>query len=128
MAEITLEQQQINRKIWTDALRSGQYEQGARYLELNGRFCCLGVLSKLAGSKRREMGPNNAIAYDDSFSVASEKAMDWVGLSTPLGGFVDLANPVAHKSLSQMNDNGTRFDSVADFIDSEPFGLFRKNR
>lgn len=34
-------------KKWIEALRSGQYQQGAGSLNREGRFCCLGVLCDL---------------------------------------------------------------------------------
>ena len=37
------------RKKWSDALRSGDYEQCQSRLEKDGRFCCKGVLQKIHG-------------------------------------------------------------------------------
>jgi hypothetical protein len=33
---------------WVAALRSGEYVQGTAYLESDGKFCCLGVLCRVA--------------------------------------------------------------------------------
>lgn len=40
---------------WVKALRSGKYKQGRQKLARGGRYCCLGVLRKIAfhGSKAR---------------------------------------------------------------------------
>lgn len=38
---------QAEKTEWLNALRSGEYEQGRRYLENDGKFCCLGVKCKL---------------------------------------------------------------------------------
>lgn len=38
---------------WVEALRSGEYEQGKHNFELGGKFCCLGVLCKVAGKPTR---------------------------------------------------------------------------
>lgn len=32
---------------WCTALESGKYEQGAGFLYINGKFCCLGVLAEI---------------------------------------------------------------------------------
>lgn len=32
---------------WVDALRSGNFKQGAGYLEHDGKHCCLGVLCEI---------------------------------------------------------------------------------
>lgn len=36
------------KELWTDALLSGDYEQGTKNLNRDGKFCCLGVLCDLA--------------------------------------------------------------------------------
>ena len=35
------------KKKWLEALRSGEYKKGRRFLRKDGAYCCLGVLSDL---------------------------------------------------------------------------------
>ena len=42
---------------WVEALRSGEYKQARLMLEDDGRFCCLGVLCKVAGLDTGDSGP-----------------------------------------------------------------------
>lgn len=32
---------------WTDALESGEYEQGRFHLKMDGKYCCLGVFCEV---------------------------------------------------------------------------------
>lgn len=87
---------------WVEALRSGKYKQGARYLKKNGRYCCLGVLCEITG-----------------FQSLSDKGLSDLGnpISSGLGDIDSL-----HTSLAQLNDRdytwGTNlnFDEIADII------------
>ena len=38
------------KKLWVDALRSGEWVQTTKHLECEGAYCCLGVLTKLTGN------------------------------------------------------------------------------
>lgn len=50
------------KKLWVEALRSGKYKQGKNYLHrvIDGenRFCCLGVLCKIADLAAKEISAN----------------------------------------------------------------------
>ncbi len=39
---------------WLEALRSGRYQQGTRWLQQNEKFCCLGVLCEVSKLPRRD--------------------------------------------------------------------------
>lgn len=73
----TKTQRKANRKKWVAALRSGEYAQCRGFLESDGSFCCLGVLSKLAGTTRIEHNVSVGapfITYDGVGGTAPEKA------------------------------------------------------
>ncbi|TGV26361.1 hypothetical protein [Mesorhizobium sp. M4B.F.Ca.ET.143.01.1.1] len=108
--EWTAEQQKEHRKLWVQALRSGDYEQGQDYLANKGLYCCLGVACVLTGMDDDELslcGTLNEFPH----------AMSYFGLATCTGEYGDT-------SLAKMNDGGKTFSEIADIIESEPPGLF----
>lgn len=64
---------------WVQALRSGEYEQGAAFLKANGKYCCLGVLCDLAvkAGVIEEIEPTDVVG--SMFGVES----DWNGTILP---------------------------------------------
>lgn len=106
-------------KEWVKALRSGEYTQGRSYLRRADNFCCLGVLCDLAveagvipAPEKTSSGSSACYAYDGMVGAPSGKVQTWAGLY----------NPVA---LIDLNDiNKASFEVIADFIESEPEGLF----
>lgn len=103
----TIEQQKENRKKWVEALRSGEYEQGTRFLKDGETYCCLGVLQKLFGKN-----------YFGNRCSPTKSVMDAVGLTSSLG------DHSGKECLALQNDNGATFPEIADIIESEPSGLF----
>lgn len=47
---------------WVKALRSGEYRQGRTYFDRYGKFCCLGVLCKVA-DQPTEIGTTDNWAF-----------------------------------------------------------------
>jgi hypothetical protein len=82
--------------LWLKALRSGEYLQGAVYLERNDRFCCLGVLCKIAGM------PRNA-------EEAGEVGYEFIHEKLPVSQI--------HR-LWSLNDCGSPFPEIADWIET----------
>lgn len=110
---LSLEEMKANRRKWVEALRSGKYEQGEGCLrDSNGRYCCLGVLTELAGAPYVDFG--------DGGGFESKQARDFVGLAQT-GGYIHQG---IASSLWSMNDGGATFAEIADIIESEPKGLF----
>jgi hypothetical protein len=85
----------VKRK-WIKALRSGDYKQGIWYLEKTGKFCCLGVLADIQGCPFPEL---NMIAVNH----------------VPEGYAAGLSR-VAQEKLATMNDGGSSFSKIADYI------------
>lgn len=109
---------------WVDALRSGEYKQGAgrlRYSDDNS-FCCLGVLCELA-AQAGVIGPYDPLEgrYDGASATLPPSVMGWAGLEDNRGRYVGQDNS---KELSQENDGGKTFAEIADIIASEPEKLF----
>ncbi|TGP34041.1 MULTISPECIES: hypothetical protein [unclassified Mesorhizobium] len=118
-ANWTPEQQKEHRKLWVQALRSGEYEQGRKRLHLDSRYCCLGVACVLAGKDEYDMGArlNLSNLYD---------VMEFYGLRDHNGAYGE-PNDMSDSyrvCLAQKNDSGTPFAAIADIIESEPPGLF----
>jgi hypothetical protein len=110
------------KKLWLDALRSGEYAQGKGFLVSDGieadNFCCLGVLTDIAVEHGIVEWENddelNYIQDEDSeyrekFFLPDE-VIQWAGLN-------DQTN--IQRILAQMNDSGSSFDSIADVIEKE---------
>ena len=110
-----------NAKAWVAALRSGKYAQGKNLLRTaTGRFCCLGVACELAA----EAGviasfTDGGYGIEHENKVLPEQVINWLGLRNDAGYY-------GGNSLAQMNDSGATFDNIADLIEREPRGLFKK--
>jgi hypothetical protein len=125
MTELTLEQMKANRKLWVEALRSGEYKQTKEALKRkSGGMCCLGVLCDLAGEEWNPCPTSEGkiLPVGASSHVATKKAMAFVGLRGPSG--VIKGGNSEFFDLAAMNDAGKRFKTIAKIIESEPPGLF----
>ncbi len=81
---------------WCAALRSGKYKQGKKKLKHAGRYCCLGVLSEIEGTK--------ILARDETYNGDS--------LKTGVGVFNN-----GGRCLAKINDSGITFPEIADIIE-----------
>lgn len=104
-----------NAKKWVAALRGGEYRQGFGQLVKNGRYCCLGVACEIAMRDGVELPSDWR-----SWCNLPYEPLRWVGLWTSFG------DDIEGRSLSSLNDSGKTFAEIADIIESEPKGLFRK--
>lgn len=117
--------------LWTGALRSGEYIQGVHGLHLGNpdgtaRFCCLGVLCKLAVDAEVIPEPVRLVNSDPetpfefrygalgAVSYLPFEVMEWAGVNGPDGAFHD--GPVS-SSLARLNDTGSSFTEIADLIE-----------
>lgn len=109
------------RKLWVEALRSGEYEQTDGALRYEDKFCCLGVACDLYRKHGGgpEWGPNDV--YDAKVDYLPKSVMDWLGVSHDSGVFGEGDDM---DSLGDLNDAGTGFEVIAEIIESEPEGLF----
>jgi hypothetical protein len=113
--------------LWTAALRSGEYEQSQGGLRDRHGFCCLGVLCDLkskedGGAGWEEFllasslpGDTTGIAYsfNGEPSFAPGSVLSWAGII----GEADEA--IMSFRLVGLNDRGTPFTEIADYIDKE---------
>lgn len=111
------------KKKWTDALRSGKYEQGYNRLKniilvSEGKdlvtHCCLGVLCELAVEEK--------ICYEnDRYFGSKEHVLSWDALPKAVSFWAELddSDPVVEdRHLSIWNDRYQKsFNEIADLID-----------
>jgi hypothetical protein len=120
------------RKRWTDALRSGEYQQGEGFLYVDGTFCCLGVLcdlhSKETGTKWERYNlhsdePDDKCVktYYDTDSYLPPEVRDWADLPTDIGQ--QFGRDAAYNTedgisnLIELNDGGIPFTEIANVIE-----------
>ena len=87
------------KKKWIKALESGRYKQTQGNLELDGRYCCLGVLCKTM-----RIDPQTAKSSFE-YELLSESFLEKVGLTEE-----------EQSKLAGMNDNGKSFREIAAYI------------
>lgn len=115
------------KKLWIDALRSGEYNQGTGALRPYSAFghkadsyCCLGVLCELY---RRENDPESqwiplpgdGERFLDEEGVLPREVGEWAELLDEGGWAID--DPVVNgETLTSLNDGGKDFSYIADQI------------
>ena len=102
------------KKLWLEALRSGEYKQGQWRLHnpKKGTFCCLGVLCDVV-DKNDIYKPERTLRKDDieCFDYLSET------LSIPIQKIAGLDKQI-EKDLYKMNDRQRKsFTEIADYIE-----------
>lgn len=109
--------QDIKRR-WVAALRSGEYEQGKRWLNDNGKLCCLGVLCELAVQDgvitKHTMRDGIGVYGIGATAVPPVAVEDWAGF----GRSSTSVWKVKGDYLVAMNDEyGYSFAQIADAIE-----------
>ena len=94
---------------WLEALRSGEYQQGTGFLEKDGCNCCLGVLCRVLEIEGEgESMAGETVYFDGYCATLSDRLLLTAQISD------DLA-----MELAAMNDGGTTFEQIADYIEAE---------
>jgi hypothetical protein len=122
-------------RIWVDALRSGEYTQGRGCLKsTSGNHCCLGVLCELYDKNNEEklakLEVEGMVFFNENSRLTPMKVVDWAGLHSSDGsinnsglsdiygfGLNSLELPELWESLANLNDRGSSFQQIADFIE-----------
>ena len=134
----TKEQTKAHRKLWVEALRSGNYAQTRGSLKSANGFCCLGVACNVY-LETEAPAINDKWVADESGAwffyhtegrnngVLPDVVRDWLGLRRNNGRFIDPYSQYGYSpatSLISKNDIGNEnFATIADIIESEPEGL-----
>lgn len=114
--------QEIKAK-WVEALRSGEYKQGTRYLNSEEGFCCLGVLTDLYikenGLEWKKEEGCGGLSFQNGLTILPQSVHQWSELETPLGHIDSIGNrSSAISSLADLNDGARMtFPQIADVIE-----------
>lgn len=91
----------INAKIWSAALRSGDWKQTRNNLKVGSHFCCLGVAHECLGLSLTDGEIDETSSYD------------------PIKRALDI-DDIQKEKFVVMNDAERKtFDEIADYIDSQ---------
>jgi hypothetical protein len=97
---------------WIEALRSGEYQQANGELrdtsEDTPKYCCLGVLCNVMGASWGQGLPllDGLMLQSEDEELLSPEALDMAGFNQRIEG-----------TLASMNDSGTPFPEIADYIE-----------
>lgn len=122
-------------KKWVKAFKSKKYKQGTGTLKhydnnAQARHCCLGVLCELYNDqmrKNKKKTLSEKTLNHDSFShgvvefnrnrdYLPKKVVDWADMKGNFGEFYDQNNN-RYNSLSDLNDDGKKFNTIANIIE-----------
>ena len=116
-----------NAREWIKALRSEKYNKGNGSLRVGDSFCVLGIACDIYAKSHKIIWildrKNIYSIINHSFTLPDEISK-WLGLKTSCASYHRTENSVSTLSLN--NDNGMSFKKLADLIESEPKGLFKK--
>jgi hypothetical protein len=124
------------RKLWVEALRSGEFAQTTGVLRDENGYCCLGVACEIAvqhGVIEPPQG-HKAVAgrifynFDGSDATLPDSVREWLGLWADDGSIYNDGSGSIYndgESLTKMNDNGKTFAEIAAVIEDEPDGLVK---
>ena len=118
------------KKLWVDALRSGEYKQGQGTLKRSDCFCCLGVLTDIfikitgraewipvAESHRARIISTDYAYQEESSAILLKAVCEWAGLKRP-NPVMPIRLPTRNiTTLSELNDLGRGFSEIADIIE-----------
>lgn len=128
------------KRLWVEALRSGDYQQGRNYLIEDETFskpsyCCLGVLCELYRQEvggfweyqREDDAVYSFVAKDDeegcdaSTTLLPSLVMEWAELSgsDPAVEIEDGSLQYRNCTLSALNDDGRNFEFIANIIENQ---------
>jgi hypothetical protein len=108
------------KKLWVDALRSGEYKQGQNALRINDHFCCLGVLCDLHCKETAGTWEDSGYGestYKKSGTMLPSAVMKWAGLSKNYGRMVKVGR--YKDTLPELNDGGASFIDIAAAIEEQ---------
>ena len=112
------------KKMWLDALRSGEYKQGQLALRTEDSFCCLGVLCDLHRKNSDdklewEVGETgyDRFLYYDHYTSLPKLVMNWAFLIPSKFAKNEILVKIA--KLANCNDSGSDFQEIANIIESE---------
>ncbi len=90
---------------WLKALRSGEYEKGTGWLKTKNKYCCVGVLSEIAGLEKEWTAAVQAFSFEGEHVQAHPTLQS----KFPQINWLDLY------SLNDTNEK--TFEEIADYLE-----------
>lgn len=114
------------KKRWTDALRSGEYDQTQGWLRDKRGFCCLGVACEVFGPEvGLDVKPTTSAVKDHWLygNLSDNLPIELIGL-LETDGYGTLKKEIefeggTYTTLQGLNDAGMSFSEIADIIDEQ---------
>lgn len=107
-----------NQELWLQALESGKYKQGQRYLKNGDKYCCLGVACEIFGAEKSPVTGE----FVFSNSILPPEIVETLGLYSDIGNSCNKND----LSLAGLNDEGKSFKEIARIIRENPEIYFRE--
>jgi hypothetical protein len=114
-----------NQQKWVDALLSGKYKQGDGHLQFKDRYCCLGVACVVAEENGVEVFRDNCGELYGPTLTTQEKVKEWLGLYDAEGSYLEEDYST---NLTELNDGGVKFKSIAQTIKENADQLFSETK
>lgn len=118
------------RKLWVEALRSGEYKQGKKALSSNGGYCCLGVACETYNKHNTPLptvvDAAKRTCYDGEIFYLPTAVVSWLGMKSSDGAYLE-GGEDGVTSLADQNDKGKSFDEIADIIENNPKWLWKED-
>lgn len=111
----------MDRKVketWIKALKSGEFKQGKGYLESDGKYCALGILSllSLVEGQCTYNQVDGLGRFDNKRYTLSYNTLTWAGMD--LEDFkADVLFEGESTSIADLNDRGLSFQKLAQIIE-----------
>lgn len=114
------------KELWTEALRSGDYEQGKGSLtNIDGTgtkyFCCLGVLCAVAVANGLDLlvyEDEDRVTYNGASAYLPEAVMEWAGLEQEDPPLLKPETDNEYWASTWNDVHNTSFNRIADLIDN----------
>lgn len=119
------------KKLWIEALRSGEYEQTQGCLRDETGFCCLGVLTDLYLKEHDEdwtagdgiicSENRNPYSAHEEVNYLPEDVRIWAGLlsQSPTVVTRESSQDSGIEALANLNDSGKSFQEIAQIIEEQ---------
>lgn len=114
------------KKLWVKALRSGEFKQGKGFLENEGQYCALGVLSllSLVDGQCTYNIQGSVGTFDNCKFSLSYNTMVWAGIAIEDDAFLERGAGAVkfiykgkETSIQELNDSGITFKKLATIIE-----------